>query len=203
MKRALTRASRELSRRCVAGERASAWTSRLAPPLVADVLESTRVRPFGVATPSCARACAPGLRRRDPHRAIPSLGRRCRDVVVRGLARAPSIALVPDGRRPRSTAAAQADPSDRRHDTSPPPEAEHTWVDRVPPSAAVPYAKLVRLDRPAGVYLLAWPCFWSIALAAPAGALPDPTLLGLFGVGRSSSSRGASGAPSTTCGTET
>ena len=47
----------------------------------------------------------------------------------------------------------------------------------------MPYAKLVRLDRPAGVYLLAWPCFWSIALAAPAGALPDPTLLGLFGVG--------------------
>lgn len=183
MKRALTRASRELSRRCVAGERASAWTSRLAPPLVADVLESTRTRSFGVATPSCARTCAPGFAaaihtarspRSDDDAATSS------SADPRAL---PSLALVPDGRRPRSTAAAQADPSDRRRDTSPPPEAEHTWVDRILPSAAVPYAKLVRLDRPAGVYLLAWPCFWSIALAAPAGALPDPTLLGLFGVG--------------------
>jgi 4-hydroxybenzoate polyprenyltransferase len=30
---------------------------------------------------------------------------------------------------------------------------------------------------------LAWPCFWSIALAAPAGHLPDAELLSLFGVG--------------------
>lgn len=34
-----------------------------------------------------------------------------------------------------------------------------------------------------GTWLLAWPCFWSIALAAPAGALPDISLLGLFGAG--------------------
>jgi hypothetical protein len=63
------------------------------------------------------------------------------------------------------------------------PEAENTWVDRVLPSSAVPYAKLVRLDRPIGSALLAWPCFWSIALAADAGSLPDATTLGLFGVG--------------------
>ena len=63
------------------------------------------------------------------------------------------------------------------------PEAENTWVDRVLPSSTVPYAKLVRLDRPIGTYLLAWPCFWSIALAAPAGAFPDPYLLSLFGAG--------------------
>lgn len=35
----------------------------------------------------------------------------------------------------------------------------------------------------AGTWLLAWPCFWSIALAAPAGALPDVKLLALFGAG--------------------
>ena len=66
---------------------------------------------------------------------------------------------------------------------APAPEAEHTWVDRVLPSSAVPYAKLIRLDRPVGTALLAWPCFWSIALAANAGSPPDATLLGLFGVG--------------------
>ena len=35
----------------------------------------------------------------------------------------------------------------------------------------------------AGTWLLAWPCFWSIALAAPAGELPDLRLLALFGTG--------------------
>ena len=36
---------------------------------------------------------------------------------------------------------------------------------------------------PAGTWLLAWPCFWSIALAAPLGSLPDLRLLALFGTG--------------------
>jgi 4-hydroxybenzoate polyprenyltransferase len=56
-------------------------------------------------------------------------------------------------------------------------------VDRTLPPGAVPFAKLVRFDRPIGTFLLAWPCFWSIAIAAPPGALPDATLLALFGVG--------------------
>ncbi len=37
-------------------------------------------------------------------------------------------------------------------------------------------------SRP-GTWLLAWPCFWSIALAAPPGALPDAAMLALFGTG--------------------
>lgn len=41
----------------------------------------------------------------------------------------------------------------------------------------------MRVDRPIGTYLLAWPCFWSIGLAAPAGALPDFGLMALFGCG--------------------
>ena len=45
------------------------------------------------------------------------------------------------------------------------------------------YEKLMRLDKPIGTWLLAWPCFWSIALAAPHGALPDPRILTLFGLG--------------------
>ena len=34
-----------------------------------------------------------------------------------------------------------------------------------------------------GTWLLLWPCFWSIALAAPPGSLPSPSLLALFGTG--------------------
>ncbi len=41
----------------------------------------------------------------------------------------------------------------------------------------------MRLDKPIGTWLLAWPCFWSIALAAPAGHLPDLYTTALFGVG--------------------
>lgn len=66
---------------------------------------------------------------------------------------------------------------------APEPEANDTWVDRKMPASVVPYAKLVRLDRSIGSALLAWPCFWSIALAADPGALPDARLLTLFGLG--------------------
>jgi len=47
----------------------------------------------------------------------------------------------------------------------------------------VPFLKLARLDKPVGTWLLFWPCAWSLALAAPPGALPDPALLALFGAG--------------------
>ncbi|XP_018315287.1 4-hydroxybenzoate polyprenyltransferase, mitochondrial isoform X2 [Mycetomoellerius zeteki] len=46
-----------------------------------------------------------------------------------------------------------------------------------------PYMKLMRIDKPIGSWLLFWPCGWSIALAAPASALPDLYMLGLFGMG--------------------
>lgn len=57
------------------------------------------------------------------------------------------------------------------------------WVQRWLPASAVPYAQLARWDRPIGTWLLLWPCLWSIALAAPPGALPDARLYALFGVG--------------------
>ena len=47
----------------------------------------------------------------------------------------------------------------------------------------MPYAALGRWDRPIGTWLLLWPCMWSTAIAAEAGALPDTLLLTLFGVG--------------------
>jgi len=55
------------------------------------------------------------------------------------------------------------------------------WVDRWAPAALRPYARLARLDRPIGTWLLLLPCWWSIALAAD--GLPDFRLLGLFAIG--------------------
>jgi 4-hydroxybenzoate polyprenyltransferase len=55
------------------------------------------------------------------------------------------------------------------------------WVDRVLPGSVRPYARLMRLDRPIGTWLLLFPCWWSIALAAR--GWPDPRLIVLFGIG--------------------
>jgi 4-hydroxybenzoate polyprenyltransferase len=59
------------------------------------------------------------------------------------------------------------------------------WVDRWAPLAWRPYARLARLDRPIGWWLLLWPCWWSAALAAVAAGAPypNPWHLALFLVG--------------------
>ena len=54
-------------------------------------------------------------------------------------------------------------------------------ITRLLPRAALPYARLARLDRPIGTWLLLFPCWWSLALAA--GRWPDPILLALFALG--------------------
>jgi len=41
-----------------------------------------------------------------------------------------------------------------------------SWVDVHAPSALRPYLRLARADRPIGVWLLLWPCWWSVILAA-------------------------------------
>jgi 4-hydroxybenzoate polyprenyltransferase len=41
----------------------------------------------------------------------------------------------------------------------------HNWVERLLPPAALPYAQLMRLDRPIGWWLLLLPCWWGLALA--------------------------------------
>jgi 4-hydroxybenzoate polyprenyltransferase len=58
-----------------------------------------------------------------------------------------------------------------------------TWVDDYLPTRAQPYARLARIDKPIGTWLLLWPCAWSTALATDLGQLPDPQLLGLFTAG--------------------
>ncbi len=80
--------------------------------------------------------------------------------------------------------------------SSPPPSPPHDgkrsavtpdavaagWLARLP-AGMRPWARLMRADRPIGFWLLLWPCWWSVALAAP---LDDPRtwrLLALFLVG--------------------
>ncbi len=55
------------------------------------------------------------------------------------------------------------------------------WVDRLLPRWAEPYARLARLDRPIGTWLLLFPGWWGIALAGP--GWPDPWLMLLFAFG--------------------
>ncbi|MCW9035995.1 MAG: 4-hydroxybenzoate octaprenyltransferase [Rhodospirillales bacterium] len=55
------------------------------------------------------------------------------------------------------------------------------WIDRYVPQTVRPYLRLARLDRPIGTWLLLFPCWWSITLAAP--PFPSLWLFALFGIG--------------------
>ena len=58
------------------------------------------------------------------------------------------------------------------------------WVDRFLPAAARPYARLARLDRPIGTWLLLFPCWWSIAFASPQPLSRESLILfATFGIG--------------------
>ncbi len=58
------------------------------------------------------------------------------------------------------------------------------WSLRLAPGAAAPYLRLARIDRPIGVWLLLFPCWWGLALAEGAvGGLPSPWLAALFALG--------------------
>jgi 4-hydroxybenzoate polyprenyltransferase len=63
--------------------------------------------------------------------------------------------------------------------------ATSNMVDRLAPKAVLPYLRLARADRPIGIFLLAFPCLWSVSLAARSigDAYPDPSLLLLFLIG--------------------
>lgn len=55
------------------------------------------------------------------------------------------------------------------------------WIGRLLPAQARPFARLARLDRPIGSWLLLLPCWWGVAMAAT--RFPDPWLLLLFAIG--------------------
>ncbi len=58
------------------------------------------------------------------------------------------------------------------------------WADRFAPARLKPWLRLVRADRPIGAWLLLWPCWWSVALAARAeDDFPEIVLLLLFAIG--------------------
>ena len=60
------------------------------------------------------------------------------------------------------------------------------WTQRLLPPAWRPYARLARWDRPIGIWLLLFPCWWSLAMAwdGMQASLPDLALqLALFAIG--------------------
>src|SRR5579875_2294433 len=75
-------------------------------------------------------------------------------------------------KQPAGGVALGTDPSDIRPDD---------WVERLLPPRARPYARLARLDRPIGTWLLLFPAWWGLALAAP--GWPDLRLFVLFAIG--------------------
>jgi 4-hydroxybenzoate polyprenyltransferase len=54
--------------------------------------------------------------------------------------------------------------------------ASGNWVDRFVPPPLRPYARLARLDRPIGWWLLLIPCWWALALAQIAAGGGSPNL---------------------------
>jgi 4-hydroxybenzoate polyprenyltransferase len=57
------------------------------------------------------------------------------------------------------------------------------WIGRHVPAPAQPYLRLARIDRPIGTWLLLFPGWWSLTLAAAPGDLPDGRVMVLFGIG--------------------
>ena len=56
------------------------------------------------------------------------------------------------------------------------------WIARRMPQKAVPFIRLFRLDRPIGIWLLAWPALWGLSFASHSKNLMhvDPKLLAIF-----------------------
>ncbi|MFX9016034.1 hypothetical protein ABTN29_20390, partial [Acinetobacter baumannii] len=52
--------------------------------------------------------------------------------------------------------------------------ARDNWADRISPPALLPYVRLARFDRPAGAWLLLFPCWWSMLLAQDAAGQTLP-----------------------------
>lgn len=58
-----------------------------------------------------------------------------------------------------------------------------SWVYKSAPASMRPWLKLARMDRPAGTWLLLWPCLWSILLASDVLSYNTVQLGILFGIG--------------------
>ena len=81
-----------------------------------------------------------------------------------------------------------ADGASKAGDASSLPVADapaSNWVDRWAPRSLRPYLRLGRFDRPIGIWLLLFPCWWSQTLAEVERGQPYPSLsfLALFAAG--------------------
>ncbi|MGE0658322.1 MAG: 4-hydroxybenzoate octaprenyltransferase [Reyranellaceae bacterium] len=73
-----------------------------------------------------------------------------------------------------------------RQDTAHTDISHRHWSQRLLPPAWRPFARLARWDRPIGIWLLLFPCWWSLAMAwtGARASLPDLALqFALFGLG--------------------
>jgi hypothetical protein len=92
---------------------------------------------------------------------------------------------APSSPPPSSSSSSSSSSSLSSSSSSPPPSScssssplSSHWLSRVLPLRLWPYAELARLDKPAGTWLLAWPCAWSIVLAtASPSSSPCPAAL--------------------------
>ncbi|XP_073102742.1 4-hydroxybenzoate polyprenyltransferase, mitochondrial isoform X2 [Elaeis guineensis] len=110
----------------------------------------------------------------------PCIGSRRRSRILDGFRHSLSLASI------SSSPGTTEDHESRRPDGgegSPPASSSRSWVDLYLPESVRPYALLARLDKPIGTWLLAWPCMWSITMAANPGEFPDFKMLALFGCG--------------------
>src|SRR3954453_15716956 len=57
------------------------------------------------------------------------------------------------------------------------------WIDRRVPEGIRSYLRLARIHAPIGTWLLLFPGWWSLTLAAAPGQLPDGKMLVLFAIG--------------------
>tara|TARA_A100001037_G_scaffold302633_1_gene334679 strand:+ start:429 stop:1355 length:927 start_codon:yes stop_codon:yes gene_type:complete len=69
----------------------------------------------------------------------------------------------------------------RHHNASDIPR--DNWLDRYAPGPTRPYARLMRLDRPIGTWLLLLPGWWALAMTVPPGSWPNPLWVALFAIG--------------------
>ncbi len=61
---------------------------------------------------------------------------------------------------------------------------KRSWIDTMMPARVRPYLRLARLDRPIGTWLLLFPCWWGVALAAAdATWVRSLAYFGLFAIG--------------------
>ncbi len=66
-------------------------------------------------------------------------------------------------------------------DSTTPARSGTSWIDRHMPPPVRPYIKLARAHQPIGIWLLFWPCAWSLAMAG--NGKPHIGLLTLFAAG--------------------